>query len=138
MARQKFRISCHICCLPIDERLVDYNHPLYGTRDHVIPRARGGKTDRENIKPAHRMCNITKGCRGMVPPKERKQLARKVFEEMSMTSMKLDRHWLAKALSEIQDSIGDFYAHVRMRMHQKTRPLQTEVHRWEDDGGMCY
>lgn len=33
------------------------------TRDHVIPRARGGKDVWENVVAAHRHCNLKKGCR---------------------------------------------------------------------------
>ena len=30
--------------------------------DHWVPRALGGKTTEENIKPAHKSCNSKKGC----------------------------------------------------------------------------
>ena len=33
------------------------------TRDHVIPRARGGKDVWTNVVAAHRSCNMRKGCR---------------------------------------------------------------------------
>ena len=33
------------------------------TRDHVIPRARGGLDVWSNVVTAHRSCNMTKGCR---------------------------------------------------------------------------
>ncbi|CAG1002197.1 hypothetical protein BURK2_03123 [Burkholderiales bacterium] len=33
------------------------------TRDHVLPRARGGKDVWSNVVTAHRSCNMRKGCR---------------------------------------------------------------------------
>ena len=35
--------------------------------DHWIPKALGGKSTEDNLKPAHRCCNSRKGC---IPPKE--------------------------------------------------------------------
>lgn len=52
---------CHICGLPIPDQIGSPNHPLFGTVDHVIPFAKGGKNRLENRKAAHRKCNTTKG-----------------------------------------------------------------------------
>ena len=30
--------------------------------DHVIPRAHGGPTTVDNLRPAHKLCNSRKGC----------------------------------------------------------------------------
>ena len=47
---------CHICSLVIvDESDLHF--------DHVIPLALGGTHTRDNIKPAHALCNIRKGAR---------------------------------------------------------------------------
>ena len=35
--------------------------------DHWIPKALGGKSTEENLKPAHKSCNSKKGC---IPPNE--------------------------------------------------------------------
>jgi 5-methylcytosine-specific restriction endonuclease McrA len=35
--------------------------PDAGTLDHVVPRARGGRSTLENLKLAHRKCNIARG-----------------------------------------------------------------------------
>lgn len=54
-------ILCHICLLPIPDHLVNPGHPLFGTRDHVIPKSKGGR-GWANLAPAHRYCNPAKGC----------------------------------------------------------------------------
>lgn len=50
---------CHICGDDID---YDSHHldPRSFTIDHVIPVARGGADELDNLAPAHRACNRTK------------------------------------------------------------------------------
>jgi len=55
--------TCHICGLPIPRDIVTPTHFLYGTVDHVIPKARGGLNQRKNRQAAHRLCNEMKGNR---------------------------------------------------------------------------
>lgn len=45
---------CHWCGRP-----ATVNDPL--TADHLIPRAHGGTSTRENLVPAHRSCNSRRG-----------------------------------------------------------------------------
>jgi 5-methylcytosine-specific restriction endonuclease McrA len=47
---------CHLCSGPIAG--LDDLH-----MDHVIPLARGGEHNEQNIKPAHALCNMRKGSR---------------------------------------------------------------------------
>jgi 5-methylcytosine-specific restriction endonuclease McrA len=47
---------CHICSMVIVDR-----SDLH--MDHVIPLALGGTHTRDNIKPAHALCNLRKGAR---------------------------------------------------------------------------
>jgi 5-methylcytosine-specific restriction endonuclease McrA len=44
---------CHLC-----DRTVEREE---ASRDHVIPRSLGGRTNAANIKLAHRKCNNTRG-----------------------------------------------------------------------------
>lgn len=52
---------CHICLLPIPETIVSPTHPLFGTKDHVIPKSGGGTNAKANLAPAHYYCNQKKG-----------------------------------------------------------------------------
>lgn len=52
---------CHLCGWVIPHWVASPHHPLYGTIDHVIPRARGGQNTPSNRKPAHRICNMIRG-----------------------------------------------------------------------------
>lgn len=46
------KLICALCGLPI------YSNP---TRDHWIPKSKGGESVGNNIKPAHKVCNGIKG-----------------------------------------------------------------------------
>lgn len=48
---------CHLCALPVG--LGEY------TLDHVVPLALGGPDIAENLRPAHRSCNSSKGARAL-------------------------------------------------------------------------
>ena len=62
-----YGVNCHLCNLAID-----FNAPRrqgivgweYGFQvDHIIPIALGGADCLENVRPAHGICNIRKGCK---------------------------------------------------------------------------
>ena len=59
---------CHICGKPCDWTDYKINQNgyivygnLYPTRDHVIPKSKGGEHSYQNIKLAHFICNSRKG-----------------------------------------------------------------------------
>ncbi len=61
---------CHLCGQPV--RLdVGPNHPHAYQVDHLIPLIRGGVDTVDNMRPAHRLCNLTKG-RGRLPEPSRR------------------------------------------------------------------
>lgn len=61
-ARLRREVSvCHICGLPIDPSL-RAPHPLSFSLDHIVPVSMGGAlTDPDNVRPAHRICNMQRG-----------------------------------------------------------------------------
>ena len=48
---------CHLCRGPIPQDL-PADHPLSLTLDHLVPRSRGGTDELDNLRPAHRRCNL--------------------------------------------------------------------------------
>lgn len=52
--------KCQICFRPT-KRTYDHSDPDSPTLDHVLPRARGGSDDPENLRLAHAMCNAVRG-----------------------------------------------------------------------------
>jgi 5-methylcytosine-specific restriction endonuclease McrA len=50
---------CHLCRTPIPDD-VDRYDALAATVDHLMPLARGGDHIRNNMRAAHRLCNIQK------------------------------------------------------------------------------
>jgi 5-methylcytosine-specific restriction endonuclease McrA len=46
---------CHICNCTVPLNEIEY--------DHVIPLARGGEHSNDNLRVAHRLCNIRKGAK---------------------------------------------------------------------------
>lgn len=52
-------IRCGICKL----RFGQFAHPWLGplTVDHIIPKFLGGTNHRENLQPAHKLCNSRRG-----------------------------------------------------------------------------
>ena len=50
---------CGICGQPVDKSL-KYPDPFSPTVDHIIPCARGGSDDLDNLQLAHRKCNREK------------------------------------------------------------------------------
>lgn len=52
---------CWLCGLPIDPDLRS-PHPLSFSMDHVVPVSMGGKVDDpNNVRAAHRICNMKRG-----------------------------------------------------------------------------
>ena len=51
--------TCYLCGEPID-RFLSGHVDMGPTIDHVIPLERGGRHCRENVRPAHRACNVEK------------------------------------------------------------------------------
>jgi hypothetical protein len=56
--KQKKRTDCYLCGFGFGKT---GNHPLSKTKDHVIPRSRGGTNEASNIQYAHQCCNYVKG-----------------------------------------------------------------------------
>ncbi len=72
--------DCHLCGLPIPEWLINRNHPLVKTLDHIIPRSLGGLGRAFNKKPAHACCNHWRGIRDLSEELTRECRARAVAE----------------------------------------------------------
>lgn len=54
--------DCYLCRLPLD-----WSDPQSMCPDHVIATVHGGRTDVENLRPVHLLCNARKGARLYVP-----------------------------------------------------------------------
>ena len=55
-------MTCYLCGHDINPCIGSPHHSGFKTMDHVKPRAKGGKKA-GNLRPAHRICNITKADR---------------------------------------------------------------------------
>lgn len=51
---------CGICGEPIDSQL-EFPHPMSVTLDHIVPLAKNGTHEPENVQAAHFKCNCSKG-----------------------------------------------------------------------------
>ena len=63
---------CHLCEELIDPDLYcvsEYasQHPMEATIDHLVPRCEGGTRELENIRLAHRCCNMERGTQPLSP-----------------------------------------------------------------------
>lgn len=58
--RERDGDNCGICGLPVPADVLN-PHPLAAEVDHVLPIARGGTHDPENLVLVHKTCNIAKG-----------------------------------------------------------------------------
>lgn len=58
--------TCHLCLLPIRLDL-PAKHPDGPSADHIIPVKRGGLDTLDNLRPAHRRCNYSRGARPLTP-----------------------------------------------------------------------
>lgn len=72
---EKWGVNCHICSEPIDleaSRRVGVDNWQNGLHlDHVVPLSNNGTDTLDNIKPAHALCNISKGNRSIDDVKRR-------------------------------------------------------------------
>lgn len=65
---EKYGTDCHICGTPIDLNAPrkagkkGWEHGLH--LDHLIPISKGGPDTIDNVRPAHGLCNLSKGARG--------------------------------------------------------------------------
>lgn len=66
----KPNVSCYLCGGWIPDDIVNPHHPLFGTREHVVPVARGGRDIYQNILPAHFVCNQLKADSDVTPDLE--------------------------------------------------------------------
>lgn len=59
---KKTNYLCGICNEKVD---LDVKHPdpLFGSIDHIVPLAKGGSNDLDNLQIAHLKCNLSKGAR---------------------------------------------------------------------------
>lgn len=51
--------GCYLCGTSVN-RSVGYNHDLYPNIEHVVPVSKGGTHTWDNVKVAHRICNMKK------------------------------------------------------------------------------
>jgi 5-methylcytosine-specific restriction endonuclease McrA len=58
-------MTCYLCHNGIPS-WVEPLHPSALTIDHVVPLKLGGTEDLDNLRPAHRRCNLKKGSRLLV------------------------------------------------------------------------
>lgn len=63
--RKRDGADCQLCRSEVDMTLRHPN-PLCPSVDHVLPRARGGTNDPENLQLAHLVCNLRKGTRVLI------------------------------------------------------------------------
>jgi 5-methylcytosine-specific restriction endonuclease McrA len=55
-------MPCWLCGHPIHYG-AHHLHPLSFTADHVVPRSKGGAPTLDNVRAAHRKCNLQRGAR---------------------------------------------------------------------------
>ena len=60
-----YGVRCHLCGLVVCPWC---GRPGADTADHVIPKSRGGLDDLDNLRPAHRCCNVRRGDKPVVRP----------------------------------------------------------------------
>lgn len=114
---------CHICELPIPDNIVSPTHSLFGTVDHVIPKALGGPNSHDNRKPAHYMCNRWKSSR-ILTAHELSEQSFRVWHVLCQHAHLFTNRFLSDARSRFKPTAGK---------SKLIHPIQ----RWEDDGGYC-
>ncbi len=57
---ERDRWTCWLCDGAVDPD-APINSPGAGTVDHVVPKSRGGRTEPQNLRLAHRRCNTNRG-----------------------------------------------------------------------------
>ena len=67
-------LPCHICGMPIDYSLPP-GDPMSFEVDEIVPVSRGGSPlDRDNVAPAHRLCNQRRGNKPVDAPARSRDL----------------------------------------------------------------
>jgi 5-methylcytosine-specific restriction endonuclease McrA len=60
-------INCQICGKRLPVKVVSHLHGDSVQIDHIVPVAKGGGDDLDNLRLAHRSCNISRGADGWTP-----------------------------------------------------------------------
>lgn len=63
--KHKFNEQNGVCCYCHHEMTLDFNMMSSATRDHVVPKSKGGKGNRHNIVCACLRCNQIKGSKNI-------------------------------------------------------------------------
>ena len=77
------QLPCALCGKPIDYSLTTWvdprdgkvkRHPMSFEVDEIVPVSKGGDPlDRDNVQPAHRICNQTRGNKTLKPGRSRRE-----------------------------------------------------------------
>jgi len=136
---KKPALTCGICLMPIPPGIVNHEHPLAPTIDHIIPISRGGrKMAKSNHQIAHHMCNRQKGNRLQAEFTEEMWfgLTAGVFKELKrFMPEKMTRGYLTEARKRVgimRLSVADADA----RDYVERRYTDNPIIRWENDGGL--
>lgn len=115
---------CSICGLRIPDSIVSPEHPLFGTVDHVIPKAKGGLNVLANRRAAHRMCNWHKGVKTVLDYSF-------VCWLQSKAEIQLRKIGAKTGPVQVRN------ARARIGLRKPAPPPQEPRHvmRWEDEGG---
>lgn len=123
---------CSICGLRIPSEIVKSPHPLSFSRDHIIPKSRGGR-GAGNIAPAHEVCNRTKGIRLRLSQREVDKLQAEITDYLNTLGHRVTRaekraarHFLSQPIHITKPWVFNYF-------DDKRRCAQ-----WEDDGGAVY
>jgi len=128
-------ICCHLCGLAIP-RWATQNHPLAASRDHLIPRARGGTGLHGNTKSAHICCNSYRGhhpitdalrreCRTRAEAEFRKAPNDLTADELALVELVRSAPSVTTALSALP---------VHERREGIVRLVTDLISIWSDDG----
>lgn len=124
---------CHICGFPIPNNIVSSQHPLFGTIDHVIPLAAGGRDVLTNRKPAHNWCNGRKG--SQLEPLHQNKLA-SIQGQVVVYLKRAGHPHIDKKLKEARRRIGlNIPTKTERILWSETHPQNYAIIRWEGDGG---
>lgn len=120
---------CHICGLPIPNDIASRYHPLYGTVDHVIPKALGGQNILENRRAAHYLCNRLKADRPLELI-DGIAFMNRIQTLMNQSGRVCSRAMLSRARRHIAERPSSIYILRSQRQHYS-------IQVWESDGGAC-
>lgn len=123
---------CHICGLRIPGNIVSFVHPLFGTVDHVVPRSKGGKNVLANRRPAHHLCNSSKGNSLELTQECIVELQNQVTSHLRRVGITTSKALLAEARSRVGfEHLNSKAYKMRLRAISHVLAMST----WEDDGG---